>query len=118
MGVGSVVSLEGVWGAERNAILSRTKVVLDIQRIPGNFTGLRFLTSMAAGAVLVAEPIDDPHPFVPGVDHLEAPEGALAEVVASVVADQERWLEIASAGQARLTGELSMRASLEQVLAA
>lgn len=118
MGIGSVVNLEGVWGAERNAILSRTKVVLDIQRIPGNFTGLRFLTSMAAGAVLVAEPIDDPHPFVPGVDHLEASEEELAEVIASVVSDDECRLAIANAGQARLTADLTMRASLERVLAA
>jgi hypothetical protein len=115
---GAVVRLDGVWGAERDAVLRRTRVVLDVQRVPGNFTGLRFLTAFAAGAVLVTEPLDDPYPFVPGMDHLEAATADLAATVAAVLADEPRRREIAWAGQARLTSDLSMRMSLERVLAA
>jgi hypothetical protein len=116
--LGAVVHLEGVWGAERDAILRRTRVVLDIHRVPGNFTSLRFLTTMAAGAVLVTEPVDDPHPFVPGVDHIEAPAEEMVGVVGAVLADEPGRRAIAEAGQARLTGELSMRTALERLLAA
>jgi hypothetical protein len=116
--LGAVVCLEGVWGTDRDAILRRAKVVLDIQRVPGNFTGLRFLTAMAAGAVLVTEPLDDPHPFAPGVDHIEAPTDEIAAAVAALLADEANRRAIAEAGQARLTGDLSMRTALERVLAA
>lgn len=117
-GLGTVRRLDGVWGSERDAILRRTRVVLDIQRVPGNFTGLRILTTLAAGAVLVTEPLDDPYPFVPGADHIEAPLNEIVAAVGAVLADEERRCAIAEAGQFRLSGDLSMRTALEQVLAA
>jgi hypothetical protein len=116
--MGSLVRLDGVWGPERDAVLQRARVVLDIQRVPGNFTGLRFLTAMAAGAVLVTEPLDDPHPFVPGVDHVEARANEIPGAIAAVLADEPVRVAIAEAGQARLIGDLSMRTALERVLAA
>ncbi len=116
--LGPVVRLEGVWGTDRDAILRRARVVLDIQRVPGNFTGLRFLTAMAAGAVMVTEPLDDPHPFIPGVDHIEAPTDKIVAAVATLLADEKNRRAIAEAGQARLTADLSMRVALERVLAA
>jgi hypothetical protein len=115
---GAMVRLDRAWGVERDAILRRTKVVLDVQRVPGNFTGLRFLTTIAAGAVLVTEPLDDPFPFVPGTDHLEAATSDLGATIAGILADEPRRRAIARAGQARLMSDLSMRASLERVLAA
>jgi hypothetical protein len=116
--IGPLQRLDGVWGAERDAILARTRVIVDIHRIPGNFTGLRFLTAIAAGAVLVTEPLDDPHPFVPGVDHIAVRIDDLPAAVAALVADEPKRLQIAASGQLRLVGDLSMRASLERVLAA
>ena len=58
--------VEGVWGHDREVLLRRTRVVLDVHRIPGNFVGLRLLLSLAAGAALVTEPMTDPYPFMPG----------------------------------------------------
>lgn len=116
--LGTVVRLDGVWGADRDAVMRRARVVVDIQRVPGNFTGIRFLIAMAAGAVIVAEPLDDPHPFVPGRDHIEAPAGEIADTVAAILADEAHRRAIAENGQALLAGDLSMRASLERVLAA
>jgi hypothetical protein len=115
---GPPVYLDGVWGADRDAILRRARVMLDIHRVPGNFVGLRFLTAMAAGAVLVTEPIDDPYPFEPGVDHIEAPTEAIAGAVRSVLADEPGRRAIAQAAQMRLRTDLSMRTALARVLAA
>ncbi len=116
--LGPLIHLEGVWGPERDALLARTRVVLDVHRIPGNFTGLRFLTTLAAGAVLVTEPLDDPHPFVAGEDHVAAPIARMPRAIAALLADESRRVAIAGAGQRRLTADLSMRTSLERVLAA
>jgi len=55
--------LENVWGAERNALLRRSKVVLNVSWPPGDFIGLRIVLALAAGAVVVTEPLADPFPF-------------------------------------------------------
>jgi hypothetical protein len=115
--LGAVVRLEGVWGAERDALLRRTRIVLDVQRAPGNFGGLRLLATLAAGAVLVTDTVDDPHPFEPGIDHVEAPIDGLVAAVAALLDDEPRRRRLVEAGQARLLDELSMRRSLERVLA-
>jgi hypothetical protein len=115
--LGPVVMVEGVWGPARDAILRRTRVVLDVQNAAGNFGGLRFITTLAAGAVLVTDTIDDPFPFEPGVDHLEAPVDGLVEAIAALLDDEPRRLAMVAAGQGRLLGDLSMRCSLERVLA-
>ena len=116
--LGPVVLADGVWGTERDAILRRTRIVLDVQNAAGNFGGLRFLTALAAGAVLVTETVDDPFPFEPGVDHVEAPVDGLAAAIAALLDDEPRRLAMVAAGQARLVGDLAMRCSLERVLAA
>jgi hypothetical protein len=114
--LGPVAILDGVWGPERDAILGRSRTVVDIHRVPGNFTGLRFLTAFAAGAVLVTEPLDDPYPFVAGRDHIEAPADRLVDEVAALLDDEPARRTMAAVAQERLRGELSMRAILERVL--
>lgn len=116
--LGPVVLVEGAWGPARDAILHRTRIVLDVQNAAGNFGGLRFLTTLAAGAVLVTDKIDDPFPFEAGVDHIEAPVDGLVAAIAALLDDEPRRRSIVEAGQARLLGDLSMRCSLERVLAA
>jgi hypothetical protein len=61
-----------IGGEQRTALLRRARIVVDVQRVPGNFAGLRILLAGAGGAAYVSEPIVDSHPFVAGVDHVEA----------------------------------------------
>ena len=110
--------VEGAWGGERARLLRRTRVVVDVHRIPGNFVGLRLLLSLAAGAAIVTEPMTDPWPFVPGVHHVEAPAADLLAVAADLAADEPRRRRLVDAGQALLRDELTMGASLLTVLAA
>jgi hypothetical protein len=114
--LGPVIEIEGRWGDDRDAMLRRARVVLDIQRVPGNFTGLRWLLAAAAGAVYVVEPMDDPAPFRVGVDHIEAPTESLIDEVARLLEDEPRRRSIASQSQAMLLGELAMHRSLARVL--
>lgn len=108
--------VDGVWGDERAALLRRTRVIVDVHRIPGNFVGLRLLLAIAAGAVVVTEPMTDPFPFVPGVHHLEAALADLAAVASEVAADEARRAAIIEAGQASFADALAMRASVRRVL--
>ena len=107
-----------MWGSERAALLRRTRVVVDIHRIPGNFVGLRLLLTLAAGAVLVTEPMTDPWPFIPGVHYLEAQASDLLDVACLVAEDDVRRVRLVEAGQAFLGDSLTMQASLGRVLAA
>jgi hypothetical protein len=116
--LGPVVLVDGVWGAARDALLARTRIVLDVQNAAGNFGGLRFVTALAAGAALVTDTLDDPFPFESGIDHLEAPVDGLVAAVSALLDDEPRRQALVEAGQARLVDELSMRCSLERVLVA
>ena len=116
--LGSVAHLEGLWGDERAAILRRSRIVLDIQRVPGNFAGLRFLLALSAGAVIATEPVDDPYPFEPLVDHVSASADSLVAAIADLLSDEPRRCRLATAGQSRLANELSMPRALARVLAA
>jgi hypothetical protein len=112
-----LVCAEGVWGAERNALLRRTRVLVNVQRVEGTFIGLRLVLALAAGVAVVTEPMADPYPFVPGVHFVEADADHLLSGARALLADERRRREIVAAGQALLTTELSMTRSLERVLA-
>jgi hypothetical protein len=72
---------------------------------------------LAAGAVLVSEPMAEPHPFVPGVHFVEAAPERMAAVTRALLADEPRRRRIVEAGQALLRDELTMTRSLAAVLA-
>jgi hypothetical protein len=107
---------ERMWGEERAALLRRTRVMVDVHRVPGNFVGLRLLLSLAAGVALVTEPMTDPAPFRSGVHYVEAPVESLLAVATALADDAPRRAALVEAGQALLRGELAMRRSLERVL--
>jgi hypothetical protein len=113
---GRVTVLDGIWGPERDALLRRSRVLLDIHRIPGNFAGLRFLTAFASGAVLVTEPLNDPYPFVSGRDHVETSTARLVDGVAALLDHEPTRRTMAATAQDRLREELSMGAMLQRVL--
>jgi hypothetical protein len=112
----SLTVLDGVWGEERGDLLRRSKVVLNVARTPGDFVGNRLVLAIAAGAVVVSEPMTDPFPFVAGVHFVEAPLEGLLDAARELHADEPRRQSIANAGQALLTGELSMVRCLSRTL--
>jgi hypothetical protein len=111
-----IVVTDDRWGRERDALLRRARVLLDVHRVSGNFVGLRLVLAAAAGAVLVTDPMDDPHPFIPGTHHVEAPTTDLAHAATELLADEPRRVRMVQASQALIAGELSMRRSLERVI--
>lgn len=108
--------LAGVWGQERGDLLRRSRVVVSVARIPGEFSGIRLVLAIAAGAVVVSEPMTDPFPFVAGVHFVEAPLEGLLDAARELCADEPRRRRIAVAGQALLIGELSMARCLSRAL--
>jgi hypothetical protein len=107
-----------VWGSDRDALLRRTRVLLDIHRAEGNFVGLRLLLATAAGAAMVTEPMTDPYPFEPGRHFVSAPAARLLSEARALTTDERRRREIVDNAQALCAAELTMGRSLERVLAA
>ena len=105
-----------VYGPARRAMLERTQVLIDIQRIPGNYPLYNFLLAAAAGAALVTEPLLRPEPLVPGVHYVEADAFGLAQAALDLLADEPRRLRMVEAAQALLTTDLDLRRTLPLAL--
>ena len=104
------------YGASRTQVLRRSKVVLDIHRVPGSHPLYRFILAAAAGAAMVSEPLDQPEPLVPGVHYVEAATSRLGEATLELLADEPRRQQIVVAAQALLSGELDLRRTLPRAL--
>ncbi|MFL5679372.1 MAG: glycosyltransferase [Chloroflexota bacterium] len=111
-----VVVEDGLWGATRTAMLRRARIVLNVHRVPGNFTGIRTMLAAAAGAVVVSEPVTDPLPFTPGVHYVEADPPELAAAVRELLGAPARRIAIAGAGQEFVLEQVTMRQSMERLL--
>lgn len=103
-------SQRGLWGEERERVLCRTRVMLNISRHPGNQAGGRLLLGMRHGVVVVSEPIYRPEPFVPGVHYAEAALGEIPDVVRRLLADDEARGELARAARELCLQETEARA--------
>lgn len=106
----------GIYGEQRTEMLRRTRIVIDLHRLPGNSPGFRFIVATAGGAALVTEPLASSQPLVAGEHYVEAPAQEMAEAVRALLADEPRRLRLVEAGQRLLATDLHMRQVLPRVL--
>jgi hypothetical protein len=106
----------GSYGMARYEQLKRTKVVIDIHRLPGNSPGFRFMVAAAAGAALVSEPLARAEPLVPGVHYREAATDRIADAVAELLANEPERQRLVAAAQNLLSTDLAMSVVLPRVL--
>lgn len=104
-----------LYGAERAALLARSRIVLEVRRVPASNSTVRYLLATAAGAALVAEP-GDAWPLEADVHLVEARADRLADAVRELLDDEPHRCRLVSAGQELLGGRLSMRRSVRDVL--
>jgi hypothetical protein len=104
------------YGAERRAILERTRVVLDVHRLPGSHPWFRFVLSTAAGAAMISEPLPMPAPLIPGLHYVEADTADLARAASDLLADEPRRRRLVEAAQSLLISELHLRRTLPLAL--
>jgi hypothetical protein len=93
-------STHGLWGDERDALLRRTKLLLNISRHPGNYADSRLGLGAVYGAVVVSEPLYGAEPWVAGVHYEEAPLDGLPALIGELLRDDERRARIAAAAGA------------------
>jgi glycosyltransferase involved in cell wall biosynthesis len=105
-----------LWGDDRIELLNRTKLLLNLPRHPGMLSGGRMLLGMANKALIVAEPIFEPRPYVPGEHFVSASLEELAHAVRRYLDDEAARQAMTDAAYAFVTTELTLARSLAQLV--
>ncbi len=113
--LGSNTPEKGYWGDARTELLNRTKIMLNIPRLPGHLPDIRLIVGMANGALVVSEPMYLPAPYVPGEHYVEATVDELAETVRCYLDDEDARRRITSAAHRFVTEGLTLEGSFRQL---
>lgn len=60
------------FGSSRSVLLNRTKILLNIPRHPGLLSGMTMILGMSNRALVVADPVYRPDPYLPGVHYVSS----------------------------------------------
>jgi hypothetical protein len=104
------------WGENRTRLINRSKIYLNVQRFPGEFSGLRLVIGMANKALIVSEPMYNPAPFVPGVHYVSATIEEMPRVIEYYLAHEEERERIAAEGHRFVTEQLPLSRSVHQLI--
>jgi hypothetical protein len=104
------------WGEPRTQLLNRTKILLNLQRFPGELAGLRMILGMANKALVVSEPIYMPGPYVEGTHWVGATIERMPEVIAPYLADPARRRPLVEAGFDLVTRTLTLARSAAHIV--
>ena len=104
------------WGESRTHLLNRARIVLNLSRHEGQFSGERLILGMANRALVVSECMYRPEPFVAGEHYVEAPLREIPSVVERFLADPEARERIATAGHRFVTHELTLDRSAQRIV--
>jgi hypothetical protein len=105
-----------VFGRQRNELLSRTKIVVNLTRKPWDSNALRYYLSAPNGALIVSEPTLTHTPFVDRVHLVQVPHRQMAETICHYLADDEARRRIAEQAYRLVSTELSMANSVASIL--
>ena len=91
------------WGENRTKLLNRTKILLNIPRTAGDYSGLRMFLGAANGAAILSDPLYRPEPFLPGQHYLEAELEQMPSVAERLLQDHARRNALAQAARDHAT---------------
>jgi glycosyltransferase involved in cell wall biosynthesis len=104
------------WGEKRKELLNRTKILLNIQRYPGEISGFRLLQGMANRALVISEPIYKPEPYQPGVHYVSTPMDRMADTIRYYLKNTGESEKIVNAGYELVTKKLTIENSLNKMI--
>jgi hypothetical protein len=104
------------WGEERTALLNRVKILLNIPRSKGDYSGLRMLLGGANGAMVLSEPLYRPQPFLAGQQYVEAEPSQLPSMARMYLDDEPARLTITRAARRLILGDATRERSVARLL--
>jgi hypothetical protein len=108
---------KALWGEDRAHLINRAEAFINIQRYPGEISAHRLILGMANKSLVISEPIYRPAPFIPGKHYVEADVGEMPEALNYYRTHSEERNSIADHAHRFVTEELTMEASVSQILA-
>lgn len=104
------------WGENRTKLINRTKIFLNVQRFPGEFSGLRLILGMANKALVVSEPVYDSAPFIPGEHFISASIEEMPKVIQHYLANDAERERITERAYRFATEEIPLKRSVNRLL--
>ncbi|MHC4363656.1 MAG: glycosyltransferase family protein, partial [Planctomycetota bacterium] len=103
------------YGDERTRLLNRSKIVLDIMRVPWEMPVMRLLMSMSCGALVVSDWTQDPEPFRP--EHIvQAESSQLADTIMYYLQNSRKRETIVNAAYNYVTKQLTLTQSISKII--
>jgi hypothetical protein len=105
------------WGSSRTELINRAKILLNLQRFPGQFSGYRLVLGMGNGAMVISEPMYDSSPFVAGKHFVSVDLEKMPAAIRSYLKDDSAREQFARDGHRFVTQDLRMEDSIRKVVA-
>jgi glycosyltransferase involved in cell wall biosynthesis len=107
---------DAFWGDSRTTLINRAKIFLNVQRHPGQYSGLRMLLGMGNRSMVLSEPVHDPFPYEPGVHYVSTALEQMPETILKYLSDDSARAAVADAGYDFVTTQLRMEKSVAAIL--
>ena len=106
----------GCFGETRTSLLNRTRISINLNNYPWEVPGIRFIMSMACGALVVTESLGDVTPFGEGEHFVSAATVDLPDVVLRLLDDPVECQRLTDSARRFVTQDLTLRRSLSKLL--
>lgn len=107
---------DGSFGEERNKLLNRSKIMINILRSPQDFTGQRFLLGAANKTMIISEPIQDLEPYISGKHLVLAPHSQFTPTILEYLKTSEKRQRIVENAYQFVTQELTIEHTMSRIL--
>lgn len=104
------------WGESRTALVNRAKILLNLPRTAGEYSGIRILLGLANKTLVVSEPIYQPAPYIPGKHFVMGSLAELPGLIARYLGDDAARAAIVEEGHRAARAEFTMERSLQRIL--
>lgn len=106
----------GCFGPARTEMLNRARVSLNLTNYPWEVPGIRFLMSMACGALVVSENVSDSTPFREGEHFASAQTKDLSDVVLRFLDNEAERRRLVDTARDFVTRDLTLSRSVDSLL--
>lgn len=103
-------------GGERTSLLQRSKIVLNVLRLPWEFPGPRLFAGAACGALIVSNEAVQNEPFVAGLHFVRSPRLRMAESIHWFLAHEEERKRRAARALQSMSADLPLSKSIDGLL--
>jgi hypothetical protein len=107
----------GIWGSRRGQLLQRTKIMLNLQRYPGDLSGSRLTLAMIHKVLIVSEPMYRPAPFEPGLHYVSSRPDEMADAIRYYLEHDDERDQIVAAAYQLVTEEWTRERAISRILA-